>query len=137
MTLCHEVGHIVGGACCGATLRDFELRPWRLPFSFFDPDPRPLVTLWCGPLLGVVVPLGVAWLLKKRWMWFIAHFCTLANGTYLATAWFVGDQFLDTTKLLRHGTHPLTIVVYCAITIGYGYRGFRSACVELLGDKVN
>ena len=132
MTFSHEVGHIVGGTCCGGTLRDYELRPWKLPYSFFEPDPRPLVTLWCGPLLGVLVPLTIAIVVRKRWMWFISHFCTLANGCYLATAWFTGDQFLDTTKLLKHGAHPVTIVAYCVATIVGGYLGFRAVCVSIL-----
>ena len=60
MTFTHEVGHIVGGRCCGGTLIDVDLLPWHLPYSLFDPDPRPLVTLWSGPILGAVVPLGLA-----------------------------------------------------------------------------
>ncbi len=39
--------------CMCATLTEADLRPWRLPYSLFDPDPIPLVTLWGGPVLGV------------------------------------------------------------------------------------
>ncbi|RMF40779.1 MAG: hypothetical protein D6753_10925 [Planctomycetota bacterium] len=56
MAFTHEIGHIVGGWCCGGTLKTADLIPWHLPYSIFDPDPKPLVTLWCGPILGIVVP---------------------------------------------------------------------------------
>lgn len=130
MTFTHETGHMVGGWCCGGTLRSAELAPWRLPYSLFDPDPLPLVTLWCGPLLGVLVPLCLARIVRRDWMWFVAHFCILANGAYLALAWLEGDRWLDTPQLLKHGAHPASIAIYCVLTIGFGYLGFRRACLR-------
>lgn len=132
LTFTHEVGHIVGGWCSGGTLETADLRPWHLPYSIFDPDPKPLATLWCGPILGVVVPLGLALAIRREWIWFIANFCVLANGAYLATAWISGDRYLDTPQLLEHGAHPLTIGLYCALTIGFGYLGFRRSCIRAL-----
>ena len=130
MTFTHELGHIVGGYCSGGTLATADLLPWHLPYSFFDPDPKPLITLWCGPLLGVIVPLGIAWAVRRESPWFVAHFCVLANGTYLATAWISGERHLDTPKLLEHGAHPVTIGLYCLLTIGFGYWGFRRSCIR-------
>lgn len=132
MTFSHEAGHLIGGWCCGGHLAAADLIPWRLPYSIFDPDPRPLVTLWCGPLLGALVPLGLASLIRREWLWFIAHFCVLANGVYLATAWWSGDSLLDTAKLLEHGASRGSIVIYCLLTIGYGYSGFRQSCIRAL-----
>jgi hypothetical protein len=132
MTFTHELGHILCGWSCGGCLTSFDLWPWRLPFSIFDPDPRPLITLWGGPLLGVFIPLVIASIVSRPWAWFIAHFCILANGVYLATAWVTGDRFLDTPKLLEHGTHPISIALYCIATIGVGYPGFRNQCVRML-----
>jgi len=132
MTFTHEMGHIVGGWCCGGKLTTADLIPWHLPYSIFDPDPKPLVTRWCGPILGIAVPLGVAFLIKRNWMWFIAYFCVLANGAYIATAWFSADRYLDTPKLLEHGANPITIGIYCFLTIGFGYVGFRRSCIRLL-----
>ena len=130
MTFTHEIGHLIGGWCGGATLTDVDLLPWHLPYSFFDPDPHPLVTLWCGPILGVVFPVLIAVTVRRDWIWLIAYFCVLANGAYIATAWFVGDNQLDTPKLLHNGAHPITIVLYCALTIGAGYVGFRQSCIR-------
>ena len=133
MTVTHECGHIVGGWLMGGTLCEAELRPWHLPHSLFNPDPWPLLTVWSGPLLGVIVPLVVACLVRRRWMWFIADFCLLANGAYLATAWISGDRFLDTPRLLAAGAWPASIVAYCVVTVGVGYVRFRADCIEALG----
>ena len=131
MTVVHETGHIVCGWIAGGSLQEADVAPWGLPHSRFDPDPVPLVTLWGGPLLGVIVPLLVALVVRREWMWFIADFCLLANGCYLATAWIAGDRFLDTPRLLEHGAHPATIVAYCTVTIAIGYVRFRRDCMRV------
>jgi hypothetical protein len=130
MTFTHEIGHIIGGFCCGGTLTDADLLPWHLPYSFFNPDPYPLITLWCGPILGVAVPIAIAFVLQRDWSWLIAYFCLLANGAYIAVAWLSPDDQLDTTKLLNHGAHPITITLYCILTIGAGYVCFRRSCIR-------
>lgn len=132
MTFTHECGHIAGGMACGATLTDFDLAPWRMPYSLHSTDPHPLVTLWAGPLLGIAIPLSLAALVNKRWAWFIADFCLIANGVYLALAWLSGDRYLDTPRLLDAGAHPATILLYCVLTIGLGYTWFRSDCIHVL-----
>lgn len=134
MTFTHESGHLVGGWCSGGVLQNADLIPWHLPYSIFNPDPLPLVTLWCGPILGILTPLGLTLLIRTQWMWFIANFCVLSNGVYLAMAWLAGDRFLDTPQLLEHGAPPLTIAIYCIVTIGVGYVGFRRSCIEVLTE---
>jgi hypothetical protein len=132
MCFTHEAGHIVGGWLGGGTLTAASLWPWTLPWSIFEPDPYPLVTLWSGPLLGVVVPLVFAVVVRHMAVWFIADFCLLANGTYLFAAWISGDRHLDTPRLLTAGAHPISLVVYCAVTIGVGYWWFRKDCRNIL-----
>ena len=132
MVLSHETGHLLGGWLGGGKLQQADLRPWALPHSRFDPDPHPLLTLWAGPIFGVAGPLIAALLIRKPWVWLIAHFCLLANGCYLITAWVDGGTHLDTTRLLAQGASPLQIIAYCAITIAWGYLGFRSNCRTLL-----
>ena len=130
MTFTHETGHLIGGWASGATLTDVDLAPWRLPYSLHGPDPYPLVTLWSGPLLGVLLPLGLALVIRRPWAWLIADFCLLANGVYLALAWVSGDRFLDTPRLLAAGADPISIAVFCLLTIGPGYFRFRRHCVD-------
>ena len=48
MTTTHEVGHLIGGWLGGATLKEFDLTPWRLPYSIHQPDPRPLFDALVG-----------------------------------------------------------------------------------------
>lgn len=91
----------------------------------------PLVTLWFGPTLGILAPVLAAWIIGRSWAWFIAYFCVLANGTYLAMAWITGDSLLDTSRLLKHGAHPMTIILYCILTTSLGYRGLRQSLIEL------
>jgi hypothetical protein len=135
MTFTHEMGHIIGGWCCGGTLKTADLLPWHLPYSIFDPDPKPLVTLWCGPILGVVAPVGLALAIRRECIWFVANFCALANGAYIAVAWISGDRYLDTPQLLEHGAHPVTIGVYCLVALGFGYVGFRRSCIVSLTSR--
>ncbi|MEM6776565.1 MAG: hypothetical protein AAF670_02845 [Planctomycetota bacterium] len=129
MTLTHECGHIVGGWMGGATLTDCDLAPWRMPYSLHAPDPRPLMTLWSGPMLGVIVPLLAAAVIQRPWSWFVADFCVLANGAYLALAWLAGDRFLDTPRLLAAGAHPISIVLFVVSTTLVGYVRFRNDCM--------
>ncbi len=136
MTIVHESGHLVGGWLTGGTLEDYSLAPWSLPYSRFEPDPHPLVTLWAGPLVGVLVPLLLAIIVRRPAIWFISHFCTLANGVYLALAWLTGDHHLDTPRLMEKGASPFWIALFCTVTISFGYVGFRKACVLLLTKTV-
>ncbi len=128
MVLTHESGHVIAGWLTGGKLQQADLRPWHLPYSFFQPNPRPLITLWSGPLLGAIFPVLLALVFKRDWLWFIANFCLLANGAYLALAWLFPDPMLDTTKLFAHGAHPVTVALYSLVTIGFGYTGFRRSC---------
>jgi hypothetical protein len=132
MVFSHEAGHIIGGWLCGAVLRDADLRPWALPHSRFDPDPYPLVTLWAGPILGAVFPVAAAAAIKRRWAWFVANFCLLANGVYLALGWISGGPHLDTSRLLAEGAAPVQIAIYCALTILLGYPRFRAGLIDVL-----
>lgn len=134
MTFTHEIGHVVCGYLGGGELQSLDLLPWHLPHSIFDPDPRPLLTLWGGPIMGVAFPLLLAWWLRSEAMWFIANFCVLANGAYLAVGWTSSGSYLDTVRLLDLGAHPLVIGVYCVLTIGFGYPAFRGSCIRALSS---
>ena len=133
MLTTHELGHIVGGWLGGAVLLDYELMPWRLPHSLHSPDPHPRLTLWAGPLLGVLVPTLLAFAIRHPYARFIANFCLLANGTYLALAWLSNDRLLDTPRMLAAGTSPALILLFCAVTIPLGYIRFRNDCIRVLG----
>ena len=132
MTLVHELGHVVVGCACGAKLGSIEIRPWCLPYSFFSPNPMPLLTLWGGPIIGCTLPLLVAWLSKRPAVWFVAWFCIVANGLYLLTGCYSNDSELDSVKMVKAGmSTPLLIFVSAAMSV-LGYVGFRSECQRVL-----
>ncbi|MCU0721494.1 MAG: hypothetical protein MUC83_17420 [Pirellula sp.] len=135
MTFTHEMGHIVGGLCCGGSIKSASVVPWSIPYSIFEPDPMPLVTLWSGLLAGALMPVLVAVVINNASAWFVAHFCMLANGIYVAIAWVTGDRYLDTARLLEHGASPWSIAIYCCATITIGYIGFRNSCFRILSPK--
>ncbi|MEM1097900.1 MAG: hypothetical protein AAGH92_03830 [Planctomycetota bacterium] len=140
MTLTHELGHVLTGWLGGATLVELELLG--LPYSFYEPNPRPALMLWGGPILGVALPVLAVGLVglgfgnggvASRYGWFVADFCVLANGMYLALAWKSGNETLDTARLLEAGVHPAWIAIFCVVTIGVGYVRFRRDVAEVLG----
>lgn len=69
---------------------------------------------------------------RHRWGWFIADFCLLANGVYLALAALSGERMLDTPRMLAAGVHPLWIVLFCSVTICVGYFRFRKDVIAIL-----
>lgn len=127
----HEAGHLLGGWVSGARLVEVWWGPWPPPYSLFQPDPHPLVTLWGGPLLGAGLPLLVACLWRRQEAWFVAWFCLLANGLYLAVGACVPGDELDTAKLLKAGASPISIGFYVVVTISVGYVGLRRSLMEL------
>jgi hypothetical protein len=136
MTLLHELGHIIVGCSAGGDLRDFELRPWCLPHSFFASNPAPLFTLWAGPVLGCFVPLATASLLKRPAVWFVAWFCVTANGIYLLLGYYSGDNELDSYKILQMGTPDwILVAVGSAMTLA-GYTGFRTEFQRRIDQSV-
>jgi len=132
MVTTHEAGHIISGVLGGGVLVHAELRPWKLPHSHFMPDARPLATLWGGPILGVAIPMLAAVIIRRNWCWFIADFCLIAGGTYIALAWISNEPLLDTARLLKSGAPRWQIAAFCLITILPGYARFRSRCIEWL-----
>lgn len=132
MVTTHELGHVIAGTLSGGQLVDAELRPWKLPHSHFMPDPRPLVTLWGGPILGVAMPLLMAAMIRRNWGWFIADFCVIAGGTYIALAWISNEPLLDTARLLKAGAPRWQIGLFCVVTVVPGYVRFRNRCAQWL-----
>ena len=128
MCVTHEGGHVVGGRLGGGELASFWPGPWPPPHSRFAPDPRPVLTLWAGPVLGCLIPLALAALIRRRWAWFVADFCVLANGCYLACSWITGDRLLDAPRLLAAGVSPAWVGLFAAAAGGVGYVRFRADC---------
>lgn len=131
MTVTHEMGHVLAGIVGGGKLSVLELRPWHLPHSLFAHDRFPLLTLWSGPALGCLLPLGAAAVVRRPSVWFVAWFCLLANASYLLLGYWSGDAELDSTKLINHGAHPTHLFFAVGLTLPLGYFRFRQCCIRL------
>ena len=131
MTFTHELGHIVGGLLGGGTLQDVSLRPWQLPHSYFSPNPHPLMTLWSGPLIGCLLPIIAAAIVRSHAFYFVASFCVLANASYLLLGYFSGDRELDSAKLIHAGTPPWLLLAFVVATLPLSYIAFRKQCEDL------
>ena len=81
------------------------------------------------------MPVLIAVIVRRPVAWFVAHFCVLANGCYLALAWVTGDHHLDTPRLFAAGCPSWAVVLYCFVSISVGYVGFRRACVRVLTPR--
>lgn len=136
MTLTHELGHVIAGILGGAKLIQLELRPWHLPHSQFASDAHPQLTLWAGPVLGCLIPLAVAVVVRRRAGWFVGWFCVLANALYLLLGYVSGDGELDSAKMIAAGTRPIELLGFVAVTLPVAYFKFRKCCIELLSASV-
>lgn len=99
MQAVHEFGHILGAFATGGRVTAVVLHPLSISRTDVQPNPHPLLVVWAGPILGVLIPL-ILWLaavlirLREAFVLrFFAGFCLIANGAYLALGSFnhVGD----------------------------------------------
>src|SRR2546423_121801 len=84
MQALHELGHVLGAWASGGRVA----RVGPPPLAILRPDlahnPPPLVVVWAGPVLGVLLPL-LLWAGGRRLpgafvLRFFAGFCLIANG---------------------------------------------------------
>jgi len=132
MTVSHELGHVVSGLAGGARLTHLELRPWHFPQSHLVNDNHPLLTLWAGPVLGCLLPLLVAFILRRPACWFVAWFCVVANAAYLLLGYYSGNGELDSAKMIHAGARPLELLAAVTIALPPGYWKFRQASIGLI-----
>lgn len=110
MQAVHELGHVTMATITGGQVSRVVLSP--LAFSRTDvaPNPRPLLEVWAGPMIGAALPLVaylVAALLRSPGLYlfrFFAGFCLVANGVYIGAGSF--QRVADAGDLLRYGASP-------------------------------
>jgi hypothetical protein len=125
MQVVHELGHVLGSSLSGGTVERVVLHPLTISRTDIADDPRPLLTLWAGPVMGVVLPL-IGILLARRCgpslsrdLRFFAGFCPIANGAYVGYGSF--DGIGDAGELLRHGAPLWSLWLFGAATIVAGF----------------
>jgi hypothetical protein len=123
MQVVHELGHVLAAWATGGTVTKVVLHPLAISRTDVDPNPRPLVVVWGGPILGIAVPLlmwgAAAVTLPGAWAArFFAGFCLLANGLYLGVGSFEGIG--DAGDLIRHGAPRWSLWLFGFVTVPAG-----------------
>lgn len=125
MQAVHEFGHVLGAWSTGGEIERVVLHPLTISRTDLGLNPRPLVVVWSGPMLGVALPLlmwglSVAVRLQGAFVLrFFAGFCLVANGGYIALGSF--DRIGDCGTLLQHGAAMWQLWLFGLLTVPAGF----------------
>lgn len=128
MQAVHEMGHVAGAWLTGGQVTQVVLHPLEISRTDVQPNPRPLVVVWAGPLVGAVLPL-IVWLAMRAasaasqstaepFARFFAGFCLIANGAYIGFGSF--GRIGDCGQMLRYGSPTWALWLFGAATIPAG-----------------
>jgi hypothetical protein len=126
MQAVHELGHVLAGSLSGGTVTKVVLHPLSISRTDVAPNPSPLLVVWAGPTIGVILPLLIwrvvrlcriplAYLSR-----FFAGFCLIANGAYIGLGSIEGIG--DAGDMLRHGSPSWSLWLFGAVSIPIGFR---------------
>ncbi|HTU18220.1 MAG TPA: hypothetical protein VMG10_09205, partial [Gemmataceae bacterium] len=124
MQAIHESGHVLGAWMTGGRVARVVLYPFTISRTDVADNPRPLVVVWAGPVVGVAVPLllwGIATVARLSGVFvlrFFAGFCLLANGLYIGVGSF--DRVGDCGEMLRHGSEPWQLWLFGVVAAPVG-----------------
>ncbi len=124
MMALHELGHVVAAWVSGGTVTKVVLHPLAISRTDVAPNPSPLVVVWCGPLVGVLLPLVVWAIIRLAWpplapyARVFAGFCLIANGLYIGAGSF--DGVGDAGEMLREGTPIWALWLFGVVGFGAG-----------------
>lgn len=120
----HELGHVLAAVATGGEVERVVLHPLTISRTDLAANPRPLIVVWAGPLLGALLPL-VAWsvalavrLRVAFLLRFFAGFCLIANGAYIGAGSFGGIG--DCGEMLRHGSPIWLLWLFGLATVAAG-----------------
>ena len=141
MQAVHESGHVLGAWVTGGRVARVVLNPLTISRTDVAENPRPLLVVWAGPVVGVVVPL-VLWVVAvvarlpgAFVLRFFVGFCLLANGLYIACGSF--DGVGDCAVMLRHGSQLWQLWLFGAVTapVGLWFWHRQGACTSGWGRQ--
>jgi len=119
MMVVHELGHVIGAVDTGGTVERVVLHPLAISRTDVLPNPNPVLVVWAGPIVGVLLPLALLVIVKVGRVslaylpQFFAGFCLIANGTYIGGGSF--GKIGDAGDMLRHGSP-----IWCLWLFGVG-----------------
>jgi hypothetical protein len=124
MQVVHEFGHVMGAWVSGGSVRLVALNPFSISRTELSYNPRPLVVVWAGPVVGVALPL-LLWAIAKMVrlsgsfvLRFFAGFCLVANGLYIGIGSF--HRIGDCGEMLRHGSQLWQLWLFGLLTAPVG-----------------
>lgn len=121
MQCTHELGHILTGIATGAEIDRVILNPFRFSMTQFASNPRPHLTTWGGPVLGVLIGAGAPILLSARMksarasLFIVAAFVMIANGLYIGLGAF--HPIADASDLVQHGSPRWVLGVFGLVCV--------------------
>jgi len=125
MQAVHEFGHVVGAWSSGGRVVRVVLYPLTISRTDVNPDPRPLLVVWAGPIFGVLLPLmlwcaAVGLRLSGAFVLrFFAGFCLIANGAYIGIGSF--GRVGDCGVMLRSGSPIWQLWLFGTVTVPAGF----------------
>jgi hypothetical protein len=125
MMAVHELGHVVGVLATGGAVAKVVLYPLTISRTDVSVNPCPLLVVWTGPIVGVVLLVGLAILArvgKLRCAYllrFFAGFCLIANGCYVGLGSFGGVG--DAGDMLRLGSPIGCLWLFGLATVPFGF----------------
>ena len=130
MQAVHELGHVVGAWLTGADVVKVALHPSIISRTDLGHNPRPLIVVWAGPLVGSLLPLAAFFAAKAcrspgvYLFRFFAGFCLVANGVYIAFGPSGGGA--DTGVMMEHGSPRWLMALFGLISIPGGFFLWRN-----------
>jgi hypothetical protein len=125
MQVVHEFGHVLGAWISGARVVRVVLYPLTISRTDLGVMPHPLLVVWAGPVIGVVLPL-VCWAMATRLRFsgsfvlrFFAGFCCMANGLYIGLGSF--EAVGDCGEMLRQGSSRWQLWLFGAVVTPLGF----------------
>jgi hypothetical protein len=124
MMAVHELGHVSGAVATGGRVEKVVLHPLTISRTDVSPNPSPLLVVWAGPAVGVVLPLAIllaARLVRFKWAYLLQFFagcCLIANGAYIGIGSF--NKAGDAGDLLRHGSPIWSLWLFGTATVPLG-----------------
>jgi hypothetical protein len=124
MQVVHEFGHVLHAWSSGGGVKRVHLHPLDISRTDLAHNPHPLFVAWGGAVWGSALPLGLYWLVRKRWpahaylAAFLAGFCLIANGACLAAGSWGGMG--DAGDLIRHGMPRSLLIAVGVPAVGVG-----------------
>lgn len=124
MQAVHEFGHVAATVVSGGTVEQVVLHPLAISRTDVGTNPRPVLEIWAGAVVGVALPLLVyvgAWAVHSPGLYlfrFFAGFCCVANGTYIAFG--PSDTGMDTEIMLLLGASRWQLLLFGVPAIALG-----------------